>query len=81
MMKYTNTSAFYYACKGPEILFTKDWKKCKDTDFVEELIKSGSGMKCDGGGVPGPWCDRFPSCKYFGQIDRYDYEDNMPLVS
>ena len=64
---HRRTSTWLYHCDAPDEVFAPTWEEIPEQ--FREMIDEMNGLRCDGGGVPGPWCE--PCC--WAQLE--DMED------
>lgn len=73
--KFRYISSIVYSCDAPDIVFSENWDEVPQEH--KDLI-SDCGLRCDGGGVPGHWCDEgFSGCPYFGgkEVEEDEQEE------
>jgi len=58
---------YRYDCTIPEIALTAEDDAAIPPEVLS-FLEQGRGLPCDGGGVPGPWCERCP----WGKCEEYD---------
>ena len=65
------TVYFEHICKIPKHLLTTEYEDLPE-DF-KKYLDHLRGLPCDGGGVPGRWCNRsiMRTCKYYEEGDPY----------
>lgn len=69
-----NTRTMRYICNGPDQLFTDAWEDLPKG--WQDKINEMKGLGCDGGGVPGPWCERgMTGCPWFGGAEDEDEDE------
>ncbi|GAG77358.1 unnamed protein product [marine sediment metagenome] len=70
-MTRRNRTMYLYDCHAPPEAIDRDWHNMPGR--IKNTILEMSGLRCDGGGVPGPWCE---SCKW----GKTDIEQNVDDV-
>lgn len=56
------------ACIAPEELFTENYADVPDD--LKTIVSEQNGLPCDGGGVPGEWCQtkRIGGCHWMRRV-------------
>lgn len=68
------------ACIAPQVIFSENWADIPAED--REIISRQKGLPCDGGGVPGEWCQKWRArtsgCHYSRKIKRVRTQQPFP---